>query len=100
MRILAFEKELPGAMAEEYARHGKAEAMKVWELQQEEFIRESWFRRDENSAVLLLEAEDTDDAENRLRGLPFVKRGLITFDLVPLKPYPGYSRLFGKEEGV
>jgi hypothetical protein len=29
-----------------------------------------------------------------LRGLPFVREGLINFELIPLKAYPGFARLF------
>jgi hypothetical protein len=100
MKILAFGKDTPKGSADAYAKHGRSEALKVWELQQVEFIRESWFRRAENSAVLVLEAEDMDDAEKRLRELPFVRLGLIEFDLVPLRPYPGLGRFFGKEETI
>jgi len=28
--------------------------------------------------------------------LPLVAAGLIDFDLVPLKPYPGFARLFAE----
>jgi len=29
-----------------------------------------------------------------LNTLPLVKEGLITFELIPLKAYPGFERLF------
>jgi hypothetical protein len=32
-----------------------------------------------------------------LSELPYVREGLITFDLIPLKAYPGFARLFGNE---
>ena len=70
------------------------EARKAWELQQAGFIREIYFRADDNSAVLILEASSINDAKNRLEELPLVKNKLIHFDLIPLKAYPGFERLF------
>lgn len=94
MKIIAIEKETPGAVAEQFRELGAAEARKVWELQQAEFIREAHFRRDETSAVLILEAASVEEAESRLDELPFVAAGLISFELIPLRPYPGLQRLF------
>ena len=97
MKILAFEVENPGVNPENFARYGEAEARRVWELVQEEVIREIHFRRDQNSAVIFLECQDLDEAQEILDTLPFVQNGLIRFDLIPLKPYPGLERLFRME---
>jgi hypothetical protein len=35
-------------------------------------------------------------AREAIDSLPLVAAGLIDFDLVPLKPYPGFARLFAK----
>ncbi|WP_339740009.1 muconolactone Delta-isomerase family protein [uncultured Sunxiuqinia sp.] len=94
MKIIAIEKEKPTATAEAFARFSKDEAQKAWELQQAGFIREIYFRADENSAVLVLEASSVDSAHEQLQHLPLVKNGLIEFDLIPLKAYPGFARLF------
>jgi hypothetical protein len=94
MKILAFEVELPGVNPDDYARFSEEEARQVWGLIQEEKIREIYFRRDQNSAVIMLECKDLDEAQGILNTLPFLKNGLIRFDLVPLKPYPGLERLF------
>jgi hypothetical protein len=50
-------------------------------------------------AVLVLECASTDEASKILAQLPFVREGLIAFDLIPLKAYPGFARLFN-EKGV
>ena len=34
---------------------------------------------------------------NVLAQLPFVREGLIIFELIPLKAYPGFERLFAKD---
>ena len=95
MKILAIERELPGATAEAFKQHGKAEAARAWELYQEGVIRELYFRADQTSAVLILECEGVEEAFGFLDTLLLVREGLITFDIIPLAPYPGFSRLFG-----
>jgi len=94
MKILAIEKEKPDVTSDQFKVHAEAEAMKVWELCQSEKIREIYFRQDINCAVLVLECKNTEEAKLVLDNLPFVQHGLITFDIIPLKPYPGFSRLF------
>jgi len=53
---------------------------------------------DQPCAVLVLECADAAGARAVLRTLPLVQAGLIDFELIPLKPYPGFARLFGDEE--
>ncbi|WP_306600400.1 hypothetical protein [Geothrix sp. 21YS21S-2] len=97
MKILALENELPGLSAKDFAPYLEAEAQRVWELQQADLIREIYFRPDLHSAVLVLECESLPEAESILASLPLVSNSLIRFELVPLAPYSGYSRLFSKQ---
>ncbi len=97
MKILAIERELPGATAEAFRPHLKAEARRVWELYQAGVVRELYFRADEHVAVLMLECEDADAARAVLDTLPLVQAGLITFDVWPLIPYSGFARLFSSD---
>jgi muconolactone delta-isomerase len=94
---LAIEREVLGITQQEFSPHLKREAAKVWELYQAGVFRELYFRQDQPSAVLVLECADIEEANEVLNTLPLVKEGLITFDIIPLKPYPGFSRLFGGE---
>ena len=94
MKILALEHELPGAVSEAFQRHAQAEARRAWELHQAGLIRELYFRADQSTAVLVLECASTDEAASILAELPYVREGLIAFDLIPLKAYPGFARLF------
>ena len=96
MKILALEREVPGLTAADFQPHLKAEARRVWELQQADVIREIHFRADRPEAVLTLECESVAAAEEILGSLPLVQAGLIDFELIPLKPYPGLQRLFEK----
>ena len=94
MKILALEGELPGASPAAFQHLAEEEARKVWELHQAGLIRELYFRADQPTAVLVLECDSTEQAQTILAELPFVREGLIAFDLIPLKAYPGFARLF------
>ena len=94
MKILAIEREVPGIEEGEFVPFLKQEAAMVWELYQAGVIRELYFRQDQTSAVLILECEDVKDANSALNSLPLVREGLIAFDIIPLRAYPGFSRLF------
>ncbi len=94
MQFLAMEVELPGAAAEGFAPHLRAEARHVWDLQQRGIVRNAWFRPDQHTAVLALECPGAAEAERLLADFPLVRHGLIRFELIPLAPYPGFGRLF------
>lgn len=97
MKILALEHELTDATAEGFQQHAKDEARKVWELVQAGMVRESYFRVDRSEAVLVLAYQTVEEAREALSALPFVQNDLIAFELIPLKAYPGFERLFVKE---
>ena len=99
MKILALEYELPGSTPEQFSEHSIAEAQRVWELIQEETIREIYFRKEQDSAVILMECENQAEARRILNTLPMVASGLIDFELISLKPYPGLARLFDSDHG-
>jgi hypothetical protein len=94
MKLLALEREIPGTTAEQFQPHLEAEAARVWELYQAGLFRELYFRQDRSEAVLVLECADVQEADRVLGTLPLVRQGLITFEVIPLVPYPGFSRLF------
>ncbi len=94
MKIIAIEKEIEGVYEEQFQPHLKNEASRVWELVQEGFIREIYFTKDDNCAVIILECSDKNEADKILKTLPLVKNKLIAFDIKPLVPYNGFARLF------
>lgn len=98
MKILALERELPNATAEAFRTMSEEEARKAWDLHQAGLIRELYFRADQSTAVLMLECESMEEAKNLLGELPYVREGLIAFDIIPLKAYPGFARLFKKNQ--
>lgn len=97
MKILALEHELPEATADGFQKYAKDEARQVWALVQAGVVRETYFRLERSAAVLMLECPSAEAAREALSALPFVKNQLITFELIPLKAYSGFVRLFAKE---
>ena len=77
MKILAIEKEIEGTTVEDFLPYLKAEAQKVWELQQQNIIREIYFQANRSNAVPILECANVDEAEKVLKMLPLVQANLI-----------------------
>lgn len=73
----------------------RAEAKHVYDLQQQNLIRQINFRADTKSAVIEWEAGSVEDVIGYLSKFPLVEAGLIHFDVFPLIPYSGFNRLFG-----
>jgi len=95
MRIVAIERPVPGAMESQFTpAMSAAEARQAWNLYQAGVIRELYFHADRAAAVLILECPDTAAALTALESLPMVAAGLIQFEVLPLRAYPGFARLF------
>lgn len=99
MKLLAMEVEKPNLTAADFEPHLASEAARVWELTQANIIREIYFNGDEHTAVIVLECDNPQEARGVLGTLPLVEAGLITFNVIPLIPYPGFARLFGDASG-
>ena len=96
MKILAIEKVVANITEEQIKPHLKEEAKCVWELHKNEILREIYFTTTDNRAVLILECTDELSASSYLETLPLVKEKLIQFEILPLKCYSGFERLFEK----
>jgi hypothetical protein len=94
MKVLALERDVISHDDPRFAELRPAEARVVWNLYQDDLLREVYFRADRPNGVLLFEVRDVAAARAAIDGLPLVAAGLIDFDLVPLRPYPGFARLF------
>ncbi|KPL79066.1 hypothetical protein ADN00_04075 [Ornatilinea apprima] len=96
MKILALERENPTAALRDFTPHLKAEAAAVWQLQQTGLLRQIDFNAEQHTAVLLLECDSKEQAEQVLGQMPLVQAGLIHFEIIPLAPYDGFARLFAQ----
>ncbi len=94
MKVLALETDVQGVSALEFEPYLEAEAAAVWKLLQSGVCREIYFREGPSQAVLILEVDGTAEAEAALARLPLVAAGLIEFEVIGLRPYPGLGRLF------
>lgn len=97
MRVLAIEREVPGAAAA--PGHLRAEASAVWRLMREDVIREASFDAERHAAVLMLECAGAGAARTILETLPLAAAGCIRFEVIELGPYTGLERLFAAPDG-
>jgi len=96
MKVLALGFDVVAQDDPRFAELRAAEARRAWELYQQDVLREIYFRADRPNGVLVLEVPDLAAARAAVDSLPLVAAGLIDFDLVPLRPYPGFARLFAE----
>lgn len=93
MKFLATEKEIAHADWTNKEHLLREEAKKVYDLILDDIIKEIYF--DENHrAVIILTAQNRENAINILCTLPLAANNLIEFNLIELKPYTGLQRLF------
>jgi muconolactone delta-isomerase len=96
VRILALERPVDGVTDDQFTPDiAASKARRAWELHQAGVIRELYFHADEAMAVLVLECPDLAEANVALASLPMVAAGLIEFEVMPLRAYSGFERLFG-----
>jgi hypothetical protein len=93
MKILALEKDIKPVNWEKEQEILIDEAKSVYNLFLRDHLREIYFTESHN-AVLILECENKDKAVDLLGELPLVKNKIIEFELIELKPYTGFARLF------
>ena len=90
MRVVAIAHRSEKHKPEDFAPHLEAESAYALKLFADEKVRELYSRSDGNGAVLVLEADSVEDAEEILDGLPLVKLGLLTIEVYGIKPYRGF----------
>lgn len=92
MKILAIEKEIPGADWSGTEQILQSEALHVKKLMEQGIVKEIYFN-EENCAVIILESESVEDAKAVLSKMPLVKARLIDFELMELGRYTGFDRI-------
>jgi hypothetical protein len=76
------------------------EAARAWEFYASEQIRQMHYIADMSGAVMLWEGESVESVTQEANKLPMVKEGILTCEILPLKPYTGYASLFAKQLGA
>lgn len=95
MKLLAIENETSSINWDEETETLINESYQVYHLFQEGIIRDIYFTENDN-AVIILECTSKTDAAKVLSSLPLVKAGLITFEIMELRPYTGFDRIIQK----
>ena len=95
MKILVMPRPIEGVPREELLQHAAAEIQAVWELYAQGICREFYTRANEpGRVVLMFECASVEAAGEALATLPFAQLHLTAFDVIPLAPFTGLSRLF------
>jgi len=94
VKILAIEKDAAGIDSNKLENLLVPEAKHVWNLYKNGTVREIYFTKTDHRAVLILECEDELSAEHILNTFPLVQENQIRFEIIPLKAYDGFERLF------
>lgn len=92
MKILAIEKEMKTVDWKNESSTLVEEAKSVYKMILVGNLREIYFNENKR-AILVLECDDKKTAGKLLEELPLVKKGLIDFEIMELRPYTGLSRL-------
>ena len=94
MKVLVLPKPRPDASREAMLPHAADEIRAVWQLYAQGIVREFYDRANEpGRVVLMLEAASAEAAWEALETLPFARLHLIDFDVIPLAPFGGVTRL-------
>ncbi len=99
MKILVLPAPRAGADRETMERHAADEQQTILELYGRDVVRELYARANQpGRVVFVLEAASVEAAQEALATLPFARLGLIDFELIPLAPFPGLTRLAQRAE--
>ena len=95
MKILVLPKPIEGVRRESLEQYAADESRAVWNLYTDGIVREFYARAAEpGRVVLVLECASVEAATDALATLPFARQHLIEFDVIPLTPFVGLTRLF------
>ncbi|MBD3884043.1 hypothetical protein IFO70_20045 [Phormidium tenue FACHB-886] len=96
MQFLILARVAQGVSMEQVLPHIKAEAEAVWQHYSAEVVRSIYYIADMSGAVLLCEAPDLAAMQAIAAEFPMAKARVLTFEILPLKPYTGLETLFAR----
>ena len=100
MLFLVIARVVEGTPLEQVMPLVKPESAKIWEYYAADRVRSIYYFADMGGAVLLYEATSLAEAQAAIDQLPMGQAGVLTFEIIPLKPYTGFQQLFAQDEGV
>ena len=96
MQFLVIAKITEGTPSEKVLPYVKPEAEKIWEYYASDVVRSIYYIADMSGAVLMLEAENLQAAQEIVSQLPMAQNNVLNFEILPLKAYTGLEALFAK----
>jgi hypothetical protein len=94
MKILAIIDVAPGAPIETIRAGLVNELKESWDIYMSGVLREAYATAEPSRVVFVLEANDISHAQEHLRRLPLVAAGHFGLELMELRPFVNWSRLF------
>ncbi|WP_395690081.1 YciI family protein [Nocardioides sp.] len=93
MQFLAInERNVDAFEADAIAARVPDEVARVREIYADNVLRQVWHRGDVPGGILLLEAEDENQARAVLATLPMIQAGMVSVvQVIPLKPFGGFG---------
>jgi hypothetical protein len=99
MKILAILRPPDGTDARDGVRkHGREELQALWDLYRTGFVREM-YSPGGLGAILVIEAQSTEEAAERLAELPLLRNRIMQLELTELHPFSALQMLFGATRG-
>jgi hypothetical protein len=98
MQVLVIARIKAGIPVEQVLPFVSAEAARAWEFYASEQIRQMYYIADMSGAVMLWEGETVEWVAQAVNKLPMVQEGILTCEILPLKPYTGYASLFAQTQ--
>ena len=96
MQFLVIAKVTENTPLEKVLPYVKPEAEKIWEYYAAEVVRSTYYIADMSGAVLIIEADNLENAQAIVAEFPMAREGILNFEIIPLKPYTGLEALFAK----
>lgn len=96
MQCLVLARVAEGVSIEQVLPYVKAEAEAVWQKYSADIVRSFHYIADMSGAVLLCEVLSVEVMQEITTQFPMAKAGLLTFEILPLKPYTGLEALFAQ----
>jgi hypothetical protein len=94
MKVLAIIEVAPGASVESIRSQLVDELLASWALFLSGVLREAYATDKPTRLIFIFEADDVHQANAHVRTLPLVAQGLFRVELIELRPFANWAKLF------
>lgn len=96
MQFLMIATIKPGTPKRNVVELIRTEAVAAWKLYASDIVRTIHYKADLSGAVMMMEAETEEEIKNAINTLPMIQDGVLEAEIIPLKPYTAFGKLFEK----